>query len=241
MYSLRLLLKRTFPSVWSTLSALRRGVLNRRSPTSVFDSIYRTNAWGDQESVSGPGSSMEKTEVVRRILPEVLRETDARVLLDVPCGDFHWMKHVDLGEVAYVGGDIVSDLIQVDEQTYGGDGRSFVVLDVIRDALPEADVLLCRDCLIHLPNHMALEVLANVCASPVRYLLTTTCVDVDENIDIGLGGWRPLNLERPPFSLPPPMALYPEGGHEGRSLGLWRVEDLLGTQTRATQPKHPDR
>lgn len=139
------------------------------------------------------------------------------------------MKEVDLDDVTYVGGDIVPALISDDTSRYGRPGRTFVVLDVIRDVLPDADVMLCRDCLIHLPNHLAVEALENVCASRIRYLLTTTCTDVEENVDIGLGGWRPVNLERPPFSLPAPLALYPEGGHEGRSLGLWKVADLPGS------------
>jgi hypothetical protein len=32
-------------------------------------------------------------------------------MLDAPCGDFNWMKEVDLSAVHYTGGDIVEPLV----------------------------------------------------------------------------------------------------------------------------------
>jgi hypothetical protein len=53
-----------------------------------FARIYSTNLWSDPESRSGVGSSLDSTRVVRAELPKALRQLEARVLLDVPCGDF---------------------------------------------------------------------------------------------------------------------------------------------------------
>src|SRR5437764_8294237 len=61
-----------------------------------FERIYETNLWSDPESRSGVGSSLDSTRVVRAELPKVLRRLQTRTLLDVPCGDFTWMEHVDL-------------------------------------------------------------------------------------------------------------------------------------------------
>ena len=63
------------------------------------------------------------------------------------------------------------------------------------------------------------------------YLLTTTFVERDDNRHRS-GGWRPLNLERPPFCFPPPVAAVDERClHTGRTmrdkrLGLWALAPL---------------
>jgi hypothetical protein len=36
---------------------------------------------------------------------------DVKSLLDIPCGDFHWMRRVNLQGLSYVGADIVRELI----------------------------------------------------------------------------------------------------------------------------------
>ena len=44
-------------------------------------------------------------------------------LLDAPCGDFNWMRHVPLGGVSYTGADVVPELIARNRRDYGRDGR----------------------------------------------------------------------------------------------------------------------
>src|SRR4051794_5727641 len=70
-----------------------------------FERIYMTNLWSDPETRSGVGSSLDSTRVLRAELPQALGKLEARVLLDVPCGDFTWMEHVDLSGIQYIGGD----------------------------------------------------------------------------------------------------------------------------------------
>jgi hypothetical protein len=64
---------------------------------STFAPFYAENRWGDDESVSGPGSSLTRTAKLRRELPALLQKVGARTLLDAPCGDFNWMKDTPLG------------------------------------------------------------------------------------------------------------------------------------------------
>ena len=153
-----------------------------------------------------------------------------RSLLDVPCGDFGWLSTVDLG-VSYTGADIVPALVDENERRYGGPsaGRRFLTLDLTKDALPHADLVLCRDCLVHLSFDNIGRALANIRASGATYLLTTTFLEHDANTDIEDGDWRMLNLERAPFNLPPPIDVLVEDCEEGdgayadKALGLWRV------------------
>ena len=211
----------------------RRAELSALSLDDRFDCIFRTNLWGSDESRSGLGSALAATADLRRSLPAFLARLGARSLLDVPCGDFGWLSTVPL-DLDYTGADIVGDLISQNEARYGGPGtrRRFLRLDLTRDRLPAVDVVLCRDCLVHLSFGHVFAAFANLRRSSSTYLLTTTFVEHEGNEDIEDGDWRVLNLARPPFGLPAPLDLLVEGCQEeggayaDKALGLWCIEDL---------------
>jgi hypothetical protein len=71
-------------------------------------------------------------------------------LFDAPCGDFNWMSHVLFPErMRYIGADIVPDLIAALRAKYGDRaGHHFCIVDIAHDALPSADLWLCRDVLL---------------------------------------------------------------------------------------------
>lgn len=198
----------------------------------TFRHIHRKNLWGGSESVSGEGASREQVQTLETALPALLEQLDVNVLLDVPCGDFSWMQHVEMPVTTYIGADLVPDLITENRQRFGGAHRRFVTLDLTADLLPGADLLLCRDALVHLSFEDAFRVIENVRQSAIPFLLTTTFPECEDNEDITTGDWRLLNLERPPFNFPPPSGLINEGctesggAYRDKSLGLWRVEDL---------------
>lgn len=206
--------------------------LTTMSTPEVFDFIYRTNLWGSDESASGVGSQLDATATLRAEIPRLLRQVDARTLLDLPCGDFGWLQHADLDVDSYIGADIVPDLVARNTREYGTDRRRFVTLDLTRDPLPAADVVLCRDCLVHLPYAEIFTAFANLARSGATYLLTTTFPDLEANTDIPLGDWRPLNLRQAPFFLPEPTAVIVEdcdeegGAYADKALGLWPVAVL---------------
>lgn len=216
------------------LTALRRAVRLLRSVPrrlrgreSVFTSIFATNEWGSAESVSGCGSTLRETRVVRQVLPGLVDQYEVLVLLDIPCGDCHWMSELDFCGRSYIGADIVGALVDQNRGAFGGPDRRFMHLDVVRDELPAADLVLCRDCLIHLSNADVLAALRNIRRSGARYLLTTTYSARPTNPDIVTGDWRAINLQAPPFELPPPLELISEewdwadGYHADKCLGLW--------------------
>jgi SAM-dependent methyltransferase len=210
----------------SRAARLARRVFERRGMEAIFTEIYRNNVWADEESVSGRGSILARTVVIRRELPGLLAGVGARSLLDAPCGDFNWMRHVGLGGVEYVGADVVPELIERNRAAYEGEGRRFVTLDIVRDELPRADVALCRDCLIHLSFRDARAAIANFKRSGTGFLLATTHPRVGKNRDIRSGSWRSVNLQLPPFSFPEPLRLVVEDAEGGKCLGMWRLEEL---------------
>lgn len=208
-----------------------RGAL--RTPRSTFERIYWDNHWGGSESRSGPGSSLAQTDVIRRALPARLQALGVRVLLDIPCGDMHWQRHMDLAWLErYLGADIVAALIERNRRRIRDARFAFLHLDVVGDRLPRADAVLCRDCLVHLPNRLVRRALTNIRRSGADWLITTTFPRHDNEGDIVVGDWRPLNLERPPFCLPPPLELINEactdagGCYADKSLGIWRIRDI---------------
>jgi hypothetical protein len=207
-----------------------RGI--RFSTGDVFTQIYRTNHWGGNASKSGRGSDGNQTGEVAAALRRIVTAHEVRILLDLPCGDFNWMKNAGPDVARYIGGDIVPEVVSLNREIYGNREREFVVLDITAGPLPHADLLFTRDCMVHLSNDDIMKALDVIRGSGIRYLLTTTFTECDRNEDIVTGDWRIINLEKPPFSLPPPIEVINEKCTEGggtyadKSLGLWRIADL---------------
>ena len=212
----------------SRRATLLRRALGIREPGAgaVFSRIYEKNLWADPESRSGRGSTLARTNAIRAALPALLCELGAASLLDAACGDFNWMSRIDLGGVKYIGVDVVPALIAANRDRYGRDGRGFVVADITRDPLPEVDVILCRDSLIHLSFESVHAAVSNFKRSGSRLLLATTHEAVRKNIDIQNGSWRSINLRLPPFNVPPPARLLVEDEEANKCLGAWTLESL---------------
>ena len=200
------------------------------SAAEAFRHAYDANLWAGAESPSGPGSTLDQTSRLREALPALCRRLGVRTLLDLPCGDGHWMATVDLPGVRYIGADLLPEVVA--SAAARSPEREFLRLDLTASPLPPADLLLCRDCLVHLAFDDIARALANIRRAEIRYLLATTFPLESTNLDIRTGDWRPLNLERVPVALPPALELLEEGCTENggafgdKSLGLWRVADL---------------
>jgi hypothetical protein len=98
----------------------------------------------------------------------------------------------------------------------------------MRHPLPAADLVICRDVLIHFPDEDLVTAFQAILACGARYLLTSTFVERTRNEPIELGDWRPVNLELAPLSLPPPIDAILETpdvpGYEDKRLALWDLE-----------------
>jgi SAM-dependent methyltransferase len=202
--------------------------LELRSNRRTFGEIYRNNLWKSEESVSGVGSTLELSAAIRQQLPGILAELGAGSLLDAGCGDFNWLKTVDLRQLQYFGIDVVAELIRRNIELYACAERIFMVADITCDRLPTADAVLCRHCLIHLSNRQIKLALHNLAATGAKYLLATTSPNVTSNKDIWPGSFRPLNLTIAPFNLPQPERLLIDSRLDAESpeLGLWRFAEL---------------
>lgn len=201
-----------------------RGGQQPHSLEAVFRDIYLNNSWADPESVSGRGSTLARTDVIRRELPPLLEKSGIKSLLDAACGDFNWMQHIDLNGIEYIGVDVVPELIERNRRSYATSDRSFTSLDITTDPIPKADAILCRDCFIHLSFEQVHNAIANFKRSDSRWLLATTHANIERNTDTLPGGWRNLNLQLPPFNFPQPIELLIEDSELGKLLGMWKIE-----------------
>lgn len=213
-------------AVLETISYYRRRRYFRkfRNTADVFTHYYDRNFWGEDESRSGPGSTLAYTENIRREIPRLIESLGIKSILDAPCGDYHWFRFVQRkDDVYYIGGDIVAPLVSRNNEQFGNHNTKFVVLDIATDPLPDADLWLCRDCLFHLPISDIHRVLARFRKSNIRYLLTSLHPECRQNTDIFAGEFRHLDLRIPPFNLCPPRLVIDDwiAGHPVRVLALW--------------------
>lgn len=202
-----------------------------KSNEEIFKLINERNHWA-ASSKSGPGSDDEQTAEIRKRLPQIIDEFNVKTLLDLPCGDFNWLSKVDLNLSQYIGGDIIKSIIEHNQKAYANSIRTFEIIDIINDSLPIADLLFCRDCLVHFSFADVGKAIDNIKKSNITYLMTTTFTECAENQDIVTGDWRVLNLEKAPFNFPAPLYLINERCTEGegtygdKCLGIWSVKDL---------------
>lgn len=206
--------------------------MNYMSLKEIFTLIYQQNLWQSEETASGKESTLEHTEVLLHILPQVFDLLEVKSILDIPCGDFYWMQYMPLDGIQYHGADLVSELVQKNQATFGSADCHFSELDLTHDDLPEADVLLVRDCFPFLSLLQIHRCLKNISRHSFKYILMTSHSNQLmksqtglKNADTTTGTWRWINLELPPFNLPPPLKLLPEVPAE-KSLGIWQMQDL---------------
>jgi SAM-dependent methyltransferase len=196
-----------------------------------FQDIYQKHLFGKSTSASGPGSSLDATKAVREAIFELFNEYRIQNIVDIPCGDFLWFRAMEHKNLKYTGLDIVPELISELREEFPE--HQFDAHDATSDCLGTYDLILCRDLLVHLTNEQALKVIDNFKNSGSTYLLTTTFVNLERNVELRVPrigvGWRPLNLAVFPFSLGNPLRTINENSSEGRgryqdkSLGLWKL------------------
>lgn len=207
-------------------------IKNNGTEKPIFENIFKNNAWGSEESVSGPGSTLEQTQVIRKVLPKLIRNLKVQSILDIPCGDFNWMKEVDLNSVNYIGADIVDEIIERNKMIYAAPNKTFINYNLKTDKLPKVDLVIIRDCLVHFSYEDIFLAIENVIKSGSKYLLTTSFTNRYENNDIRTGDWRPINLQVSPFNFIKPLLIINEqctednGIYSDKSLLLFEIDKI---------------
>lgn len=145
----------------------------------VFTQIYANGNWGKssdpaQKFYSGAGSHDGTTlaayvPAVQSFLAELPNKPK---VLDLGCGDFFVGSKIRHLCDSYVAADIVVPLIEFNREKFKALDVEFVVLDLITDALPPADIVFVRQVFQHLSNDQIGKALKKI-ASQYRYLVLT--------------------------------------------------------------------
>jgi len=200
------------------------------SDKSIFQEIYRKNIWGNKESASGHGSTISQTSSILKQLPILIDKFKIDSMLDIPCGDFHWMSKLELS-LKYTGADIVDEIIEINNNKFFSHG-DFHILNICKDPLPENDLIFCRDCLVHFSYSKIFQAINNIILSGSKYALLTTFPQCNKNFNTLTGTWRALNFQKPPFNFPEPIEIIHEKSnyraekYGDKSLALWKLSDL---------------
>jgi len=196
-----------------------------------FTEIFENNLFGGRASRSGEGSSLEQTEVIRQTLPMLFRDLEIKSILDAPCGDWYWMKELDLAGIEYIGIDIVDQIISDNISKFSKENITFKSLNLIIDDLPKVDLILCRDCLQHLTYENIFKTINNFKRSGSKYLLTTNFPRFKQNHNfVEKDIWRALNLHLAPFNFPEPKKIIIEREvgepYYNKNLDLWEIYEI---------------
>ena len=197
-----------------------------------FEIIYNENYWESKESRSGIGAEIKNTKILLQGLQNVIEKYNIKSIVDIPCGDFNWMRKLKMNNISYTGLDIVQKVIDLNNKKYKKNNINFYLSDITSSKLPKGDLIFVRDCLVHFSFKDIKKSIFRIKQSKSRYLMTTSFVNLKTNSNIFTGNWRPINLEKTPFNFPEPIITINEnceemnGKYSDKCICLWEVEKL---------------
>jgi len=175
---------------------------------------------------SGEGSTEEYSAPYRQFLIDFIEREQIKFIFDLGCGDMEVMGRVmehfesQLLRAFYLGVDCIQKRIELNQQRFPwlqfscGDLRDHVDLDPYDPSEP--DLILCKDVIQHWATSEIQEWLRRLLDCRPKFALITNCNYGDNvNADIETGGWRPIDLLKPPFSLP------------GEVVFRWNTKDVV--------------
>lgn len=138
-----------------------------KSRRSVFSDIYERGLWGKSEDgyCSGSGSTDERivdpyVDCVKALFED--ESLTKATIVDLGCGDFRVGARIAGMGNAYIGVDIVPEVVASNQARHGTDRVRFRCLDIVKDDLPDGDVCLLRQVLQHLSNAEIRRVLSKL-------------------------------------------------------------------------------
>lgn len=213
----------------------------------AFSKIYDRHVWQGR-SLSGPGSDAERTIEFRFLLGQFLRDHGIRSVVDLGCGDWSYGQLVDWTGIEYIGIDTVDSVIEKNQLQHAKSNISFLCMDAARQNLPQADLLVVKEVLQHLPSKDIHSILEKAKTYPFAIFVNDISHHVlgtwkqlwrwqsvcSTNTDIEPGGYRLLALREPPFSLAATHLLTYRNKYKGRR---WEKEVLLWSRPKIESPE----
>lgn len=191
---------------------------------------------GHVETVNGPGSTWEATRAVRAELPRIIERYEIKSILDAPCGEWNWMRHVNLAGVKYAGWDVDEVSIRNNLKRHANINVVFHHINLLSTtmSLPRVDLIICRDFFLHIPNRYIDVCLRKFKNSGSKYLLTTNWpgAPTERHCDLNGGeddrpGYycQPVDLEAEPFRLKGKIMSFVENIALNQEMVLFQMSD----------------
>lgn len=190
----------------------KSGLPKKPWPTKkAMEQVYDLKLWGDNNSDFYSGNGSHDLEVVDPYIHAVssfLKSFKEPIsVCDLGCGDFNIGQQLVKYTKAYFAVDIVSNLIQYNQQKFKKEKVQFYDLNIAKDDLPHAECAIVRQVLQHLSNKEIQNIVLKL--YQYKYVIVTEHLPEDNftpNKDIISGqGIRlkkksGVNLLLPPFN-----------------------------------------
>jgi hypothetical protein len=210
--------------------------MNLEEVFSTNEHLYhRTDI--DDFGVCGEGSQMDNsTKNLRENLYEFLKKWNIESIFDAPCGDFWWMRHIDLKNIAYLGGEIQTN--QINKLNKNFPQKKFIRFDITQDSFPICDLWFSRDIFFHLSFEHKMMSFKNFVNSEIKYILMSNHVgfthEVAEkfnskvNVDTISGGFSHANFFLEPFNFELPLDSIDDNydGHNKKNMILYSRKQI---------------
>lgn len=164
-----------------------------------FSKIYKYKIWKTGESLSGTSSDFSIAKNYGFKLRDVIINKKIKSIFDCGCGEFEFMDIVvkDL-KIKYIGGDLVDSILLQNKMNF--QNYKFIKFDLLKNRLPNVQLLHIRDCLFHFSFKDIYKALNNFCNSKIKYILLTSHNSlILKNYDIVTGDFRYLDFSKKPF------------------------------------------
>ena len=208
-------LRKIYTTKYFQLLFHNKSKLNKK----VFTSIYKSNHWVQTKdfsdtnsiSVSGHGSNtntVQYNELLKN-MNNLINKFEIKSILDVPCGDFLWIKKIILeNNINYLGVDIVEELINKNIISYKSKNINFKCADILDfNTNKFYDLLLIRDLFLHIKNEDIIKILSNIKLMNIKYIALNSYTN-SFNEDVLIGEHRKVNLLIEPFNLKKPIFIF---------------------------------
>jgi len=203
--------------------------------------VFEERSWSKgraDTSLSGFNASLRATRRLRAALPQIFVRYGIKSFVDAPCGDWFWMQHVDLSGIDYTGWEISQRLVDLNQQNKQ-QNVAFVMGNITSDPLSCADLVMCRDTLVHLKFDKRWDFFENFVASGSTYLLSTHWFVQGNAWVYRNGGEKPISFLAEPFSFGEPLEWVAETADKlpdnraewadsrNRAMGLWHRDAIV--------------
>jgi len=232
-FDLHYWLRKIYTSRLFQLLPINKSILKKK----IFTSIYKSNHWVQDDdilpieniSVSGHGSNINTEQFynLEKNLNKLIESYNIESILDMPCGDFLWMKEILKNKkINYLGIDIVEELIRKNKSKFKNNNIEFETHDIVTFSSKRSfDLIIVRDLFIHIDNSDILKILDNIKHLDFKYIALNSYENqINQNVTIGKH--RKINLLAHPFNLKKPFYSFKDF-EKDKHIFVYKKFDLL--------------